>query len=167
MATAPPPPDWSGQQQAVAPLGRPGGFWIRFVAYIIDALIVGTAAGVLLAVFGGIAAVAGKTPGGDLPPAVIGIAVLMFLGYVVGVWLYEALLTSSERGGTLGKRAMGLRVVRADGTRLSFGRSTARYFLKIIVTPMIPLGLGYIMAGFSSGKRALHDLMADTLVIRV
>lgn len=167
MATAPPAPDWSGQHPvATAPAGRPAGFWIRFVAYILDGLILGLVAAVMVAIFAAIAAVSGKTADGDPPAAIVLLGVLMVLAYVLMCWLYEALLTSSERGATLGKRALGLRIVRADGVRLSFGRATARYFLKVIVTPMVPLGIGYMLAGWTSGKRALHDLMADTLVVR-
>ncbi len=167
MATAPPPPDWSRQQQVTTvPSGRPAGFWIRFVAYILDGLILGFVAAVMVLIFAAIAAVSGKTADGDPPTGVILLGVLMVLAYVLICWLYEALMTSSERGATLGKRALGLRIVRADGVQLSFGRATARYFLKVIVTPMVPLGIGYMLAGWTKGKRALHDLMADTLVIR-
>lgn len=168
MAIAPPPPDWSGQSQpATAALGRPAGFWIRIVAYIIDGLILGVLAGLFVGIFSIAAALSEKTPDGDVPPAIVGLGVLLVLAYIVAVWLYEALMTSSPRGATFGKRAIGARIVRADGARLSFGRATARYFLKVIVTPMIPLGIGYFMAGFTRGKRALHDLMADTLVVKV
>ena len=172
MATAPPAPDWSGQQPVATapppngPGARPAGFWIRFVAYILDGLILGLVAAVMVVIFAAIAAVSGKTADGEAPTGVVVLGVLMVLAYVLMCWLYEALLTSSERGATLGKRALGLRIVRADGVRLSFGRATARYFLKVIVTPMVPLGIGYMLAGWTSGKRALHDLMADTLVVR-
>ena len=74
-------------------------------------------------------------------------------------------MTSSPRGATLGKMALGLRIVRVDGTQLSFGRATARHFAKYMVTPMVPLAIGYIMAAFTNRKRALHDILADTLVI--
>ena len=167
MATAPPAPDWSGQHPvATAPAGRPAGFWIRFVACILDGLILGLVAAVMVVIFAAIAAVSGKTADEDPPAAIVLLGVLMVLAYVLICWLYEALLTSSERGATLGKRALGLRIVRADGAQLSFGRATARYFLKAIVTPMVPLGIGFMLAGWTSGKRALHDLMADTLVVR-
>ena len=62
--------------------------------------------------------------------------------------------------------ALGLRIVRADGTQLSFGRATARHFLKFMITPLVPLAIGYLMAAFTDRKRALHDVLADTLVIR-
>ena len=92
--------------------------------------------------------------------------VLALLTYVVIGWLYEAFLTSGPHGATLGKQAVGVRIVCADGAPLSFGRATGRHFLKVFVTPMIPLAIGYLMAGFTARKRALHDIMADTLVIK-
>jgi hypothetical protein len=69
------------------------------------------------------------------------------------------------RGLPFGKRALGLRIVRADGATLSFGRATARHFLEAMITPLVPFAAGYLLAAFTNGKRALHDFMADTFVI--
>jgi uncharacterized RDD family membrane protein YckC len=80
-------------------------------------------------------------------------------------WLYFALLESSERGATVGKMAMGLRVVTDKGERLSFMNATGRYFAKIISA--IILCIGFIMIGFTDKKRGLHDMIAGTLVIKV
>jgi uncharacterized RDD family membrane protein YckC len=84
----------------------------------------------------------------------------------VGVagWLYFALMESSAKGATLGKMALGLRVTDLSGNRISFGRATGRYFGKI-VSGMI-FSIGYIMAGFTQQKQALHDIMAGCLVVR-
>jgi uncharacterized RDD family membrane protein YckC len=92
--------------------------------------------------------------------------VLAVLAYLVIGWLYEAFLTSGPHGATLGKQAVGVRILCADGTPLSFGRATGRHFLKVMVTPMIPFAIGYLMAAFTARKRALHDVMADTFVIK-
>ena len=80
-------------------------------------------------------------------------------------WLYFALLENSERGATVGKMAMGLRVVTSDGQRLSFLNATGRYFAKILSA--IILCIGFIMIGFTDKKRGLHDMIAGTLVIKV
>ena len=103
-----------------------------------------------------------ENPGG----IVIGAILVVIAVLIVINWLYEALMTSSPRGATLGKMALGLRIVRFDGTQLSFGRATARHFAKAIATPAVPLLIGYIMAAFTNRKRALHDILADTLVIK-
>jgi uncharacterized RDD family membrane protein YckC len=67
------------------------------------------------------------------------------------------------RGATLGKLALGLRVVRSDGESLGWGVSIGRYFMNIVSA--IILAIGYIMAGFDPEKRALHDRVCDTRVI--
>ncbi len=79
-------------------------------------------------------------------------------------WLYYSLLESSAWQATLGKKALGLEVTDLDGNRISFGRATGRFFAKIISS--IILGIGYLMAGFTEKKQALHDILAGTLVIR-
>lgn len=164
MATAPQPPVWQdGQVTALAGTTQPVGFWIRVVAAIIDWLILCVIAGVMAGVIVAIVAMVGGTSN----EIAAGIGVFIgIVGLIVSAWLYEALMTSGPRGATYGKRAIGARIVRFDGTQLSFGRATARHFLKVIVTPMVPLGIGFMLAGWTKGKRALHDLMADTLVIR-
>jgi len=168
MVIAPPPPSWSGPPQVAAPesLGPPAGFWIRFVAYIVDAFILMLAVVVIAVVIIGLAVAIGGTSGKDSDVAIGAGVIMALLAYVVIGWLYEAFLTSGPRGATLGKQAVGVRIVCADGAPLSFGRATGRHFLKIFVTPMIPFAIGYLMAAFTARKRALHDIMADTFVIK-
>jgi uncharacterized RDD family membrane protein YckC len=79
-------------------------------------------------------------------------------------WLYYSLLESSAWQATLGKKALGLEVTDLDGNRIGFGRATGRFFAKFI--SWIILLIGYIMAGFTEKKQALHDILAGTLVIR-
>ena len=167
----PPPPVWPDERQraADARVGPPAGFWIRFVAYLIDGLILTVAAVVILGGAGAVAAISlglGENDEPDENAALIVIGIILAaIGFLIMGWLYEALMTSSRHGATLGKRALGLRIVRADGAPLSFGRATARHFLKVLITPLVPLAIGYLLAAFTQGKRALHDFMADTLVI--
>ncbi|MDP1751836.1 MAG: RDD family protein [Reyranella sp.] len=170
MANPPPPPAWPGQPQAtdaIAP-GPYGGFWIRFVAYMIDGLVLSLAAAVMVAIFAAFVVLTGMEHDSEEPSLEIILgAILMILALIVVNWLYEALMTSSPRGATLGKMAIGVRIVRVDGAQLSFGRATARHFLKVMITPLVPLAIGYLMAAFTARKRALHDVLADTLVVRV
>ncbi|RCX15460.1 putative RDD family membrane protein YckC [Anaerobacterium chartisolvens] len=119
------------------------GFWRRFVASLIDALVVGVAGSILRAA-------AGDTAGGLLT--------------TLAGWLYFSVMESSEKQATLGKMALGIRVVDVDGNRVSFARATGRYFSKII-SAMILL-IGYIMAAFTAKKQALHDMIAGTLVVK-
>ena len=152
----------------VIDIGPPGGFWIRFVAYLVDAFIVSIAALAIVAIFIAVMLLSDKTiDEGRDSLFIIASVLAMVLALLVVNWLYEALMTSSERGATLGKQALGLCIVRADGAQLSFGRATARHFLKFMITPLVPLAIGYLMAAFTARKRALHDVLADTLVIRL
>jgi uncharacterized RDD family membrane protein YckC len=95
----------------------------------------------------------------------MGFVFLLATASLVLTWLYHALMESSEWQATLGKKALGLVVTDMAGQRVSFGRSTGRHFGKII-TNMVPLLIGYIMAGFTAKKQALHDMLAGCLVLR-
>ncbi len=72
-------------------------------------------------------------------------------------------MESSEAQATLGKRALGIIVTDLNGARIIFYRATGRHFGKIVSS--ITLGFGFIMAGFTEKKQALHDKMFDCLVV--
>jgi len=127
--------------QTVSETGVYAGFWIRFVAAIIDALIISVGAGL----------VAAGTLGGG------------FLVGLVGPWLYEAFMLSSDWQATVGKRAMSIAVTGYDGGRISFARATGRHFAKYISGFL--LGIGFIMVAFTERKQGLHDMIAETLVV--
>ena len=121
---------------------RYAGFWERFVAVVIDAVIISVATGtVFTATFG-----AGMAIGFFAP------------------WLYEAFMTSSEWQATVGKRVMSVVVTDLNGSRMSFARATGRHFAKYI--SVFLLGIGFLIAAFSEKKQALHDMIAETLVIK-
>jgi uncharacterized RDD family membrane protein YckC len=150
------------------------GFWLRLVASLIDGVIMGLAAGVLLVpVFiltgmgthlDGLAARGGRPD----PAILIGFFGMILVFAAVSTliqWLYHAYLESGETQATWGKQALGLYVTDLMGNPITFGRASGRFFAKI-VTGMIPLGIGYIMAGFTERKQALHDMIASCLVLR-
>ena len=88
------------------------------------------------------------------------------LGMLVGIALsacYEAFFIS-RMGATPGKMVFGLKVVRPNGAPLTLGRAFGRYFGKLLSS--MTLTIGYIIAAFDSQKRALHDMIADTRVIK-
>jgi uncharacterized RDD family membrane protein YckC len=150
---APPPPVWDARPMGSAQVAY-GGFWIRLVAYIIDAILLSIAVGVV----GAVAGIDFFDPDFETYNASAN-----FLSLLAG-WLYFALLESSERGATVGKMAMGLRVVTDQGQRLSFLNATGRYFAKIVSA--LILCIGFIMIAFTDRKRGLHDMIAGTLVIK-
>ncbi|MET0226392.1 MAG: RDD family protein [Dokdonella sp.] len=139
------------------------GFWRRCAALVIDGILIGIASSVVQAIAGvGMMGVVGA--GGDLrPDALFGAMVVPFLILFVGQWLYFAVFESGKAQATPGKMAMGIKVVDDVGQRIGFGRASGRYFGKI-VSGLI-LNIGYLLAGFTARKQALHDMMAGTLVV--
>jgi uncharacterized RDD family membrane protein YckC len=117
------------------------GFWVRFVALIIDGVIVAVGSGLIAS-------------------ATMGVGFVLSL---VVPWLYEAFMLSSEWQATVGKRAMSIAVTGIDGGRISFARATGRHFAKWI--SFCTLGIGFIMVAFTAKKQALHDMIAETLVV--
>jgi uncharacterized RDD family membrane protein YckC len=132
------------------------GFWKRLAAYLIDSIIVGMVVSIIASIFG--IPLVSTTP---QPPTPEEIALMVFA--ILITWLYFALMESSKKQGTLGKMALGIIVTDEDGHRASFARATARYFAKIISG--LILMIGYLMAGWTQKKQALHDMLANTLVI--
>jgi uncharacterized RDD family membrane protein YckC len=150
------------------------GFWLRVAAAIIDGVILSIALGVLLVplfLLSGLGTTIGtlsQNHGRPDPAIFIGLIgmILVFAGVsVLAQWLYHAYLESGERQGTWGKQMLGLYVTDLVGHPITFGRASARFFAKI-VTGMVPLGIGYIMAGFTERRQALHDMIASCLVLR-
>jgi len=116
------------------------GFWRRWMALMIDGLIL------------------------FIPWCIL--IVVPFIGWIlalVGQWLYFALQESSALQATLGKRAVGIKVVNAQGGRVSFGCATGRYFSKIL--SQLILNVGYMMAGWTERKQGLHDMIAGAFVV--
>jgi uncharacterized RDD family membrane protein YckC len=84
--------------------------------------------------------------------------------FILIPWLYYAALESSSLQATLGKLAMGSIVTDLDGERITFLRATGRHFGKIISN--LILMIGFLMAAFTERKQALHDMLAGCLVIQ-
>lgn len=141
-----------------------GGFWIRFGAYIIDAIILSVVQGLIGAIFGiSIFGAASLAPGTEDALATSGGLILQLVSLVIG-WLYFALMESGAWQATLGKKALGLVVTDTNGYRISFMRATGRYFAKLL-SGLILL-IGYIMVAFTERKQGLHDILASTLVLK-
>ena len=151
--------------QAVAPIAGVGygGFWIRVVAAIIDAIILRVVVAPVGMIFGGLgmAGMMSGIPHRGLRILGGGITIILL---IFGSWLYEAFMESSSYQATLGKMIFGMRVTDLNGNRISFERATGRHFAKWLSTMIV--GIGYIMVGFTERKQGLHDLLAGTLVRR-
>ncbi|MGC1290578.1 MAG: RDD family protein [Candidatus Acidiferrales bacterium] len=149
------------------------GFWLRFVAYVIDSLILSVVVGLIILILiftTGLAAFLRNLPENPNPglffQGTFFVALLLLcVGAFAGVWLYYACMESSRYQGTLGKMALGLIVTDMQCRPVSFARASGRFFAKLI-TGLIPFFIGYIMAGFTAKKQALHDMIASCLVLR-
>jgi len=159
--TAPPPPPVWDAKPAGHATGY-GGFWLRVVAYILDAILLNIAFGILAAIIG-VNLIPADPAKIDPAQFISSMGSLQLVALVVS-WLYFALLESSARGATVGKMVLGLRVVDGQGNRISFLRATGRFFAKIL-SGMI-LFIGFLMVAFTERKRGLHDMIADTLVVK-
>jgi len=141
------------------------GFWRRFVAIVVDIILIWIVTipinwGIMLLGWRSIPAIHGSSP-----------FTLMFYSF----WQWATLITFaleityyvyfiSQKGATIGKMLMGVKVVTATGGPVSVGRAFARFFARYLSG--LILWIGYIMAAFDDQKRALHDHICNTRVIR-
>ena len=124
------------------------GFWIRFLAYLVDSFIVTVGfVGIMLL----LSAMGLELAGAEIIFLVLGI-------------LYWALMQSSKQQATLGKALCGLKVGGPNGERISVQRALGREAAKIISS--LTLLIGFVIAAFTRNKQALHDFVASTYVVR-
>jgi len=139
------------------------GFWIRLLAFLLDfAILMGVGVVVRLAVL----AASGLFIAGTHGNPEIAIAALLFMSaFQFGLPVAYETVMVGRYGATLGKMALKLRVVVADGQPMSYARSFGRTFAKIL--SMCPtFFIGCIIAGFDiPEKRALHDYICNTRVM--
>jgi uncharacterized RDD family membrane protein YckC len=148
-----------------------GGFWMRFLAVIIDAIIIGVVSTIVrlpLTLMG--IGVVGSGFGRNADPSqvlaampalmsLIGLSFLIQLGLSLAYDVY--FLTT--KGATPGKMALGLKVTRADGGPISAGLAVGRFFAKILSS--LTLCIGFLIAAFDREKRSLHDHICGTRVV--
>jgi len=164
-------PDWQP-----APVVAYAGFWLRVVANLLDGFILAVPVGIVIVILilsSGLGTFMRNFPNPPDPPdpseafgvaIAIGIGVFILLA-IVGNWLYYACFESSTWQATPGKKVLNIAVTDMTGARITFGRASGRFFAKFI-TRLIPLGIGFILAGITERKQALHDMIASTLVLR-
>lgn len=145
------------------------GFRKRAAAYVIDSFVIGIVAQivqmVLMVAFFGMNMSSFTANPDTIFSSASGILFMLSI-YLLPLLLfgiYYAAFHASARQATLGKMAVGIKVVRSDGSRISLGRAVARFF-GFLLSGMV-FAIGYLMAAFTERKQALHDLMCDTLVV--
>lgn len=174
--TSPAPPGAGGARPAgLDPSGGQlvlAGWWRRAGAAIIDGLIVGALAVVVMAPLG-IGLFSADTGGGALA-AIAGLFVAGLVLAVIG-FLYAPLLMARTNGQTLGRMATGIRVIRTSGERMSFGWAMLREvavkgLLINAVAGSVTFGLAtlldYLWPLWDEENRALHDFLVQTRTVR-
>jgi len=150
------------------------GFWIRFLAFLVDTVVINTLMWVMILPLLGALGLS-ITSLNDInnfdfhDEESLAIFLLSVIPALVTVnllitWMYYALLQSGPRQATIGKMALGIIVIDVNGNRMTFARASLRYFSKIISSFIMMIG--YIMAAFTEKKQALHDIIANTYVVK-
>ena len=135
------------------------GFWIRFAAKFLDGLIMGV---ILIPLYIPLILVVIRDADAEPSPMVIGLQLLTNLAQVAVSLGYNTFFTG-KYGATPGKMVCGIKVVSPTGEKITYARALGRAAAEIL-SGMICY-IGYIIAGFDSEKRALHDHIATTRVI--
>jgi uncharacterized RDD family membrane protein YckC len=143
---------------------------MRFLAIIIDAIILGVITAIIRIPLGlagmGVGLGLGRNPDPSqvfaVLPAFFGLLGLAWLLQVAISLAYEAYFLTTK-GATPGKMALGLKVTRADGGPISVGLAVGRYFARIL--SWLTFCIGFIIAGFDREKRSLHDHICGTRVV--
>ena len=118
------------------------GFWVRFIAYLIDFIIL-TVISVILAFI-----------------PIIGWIISIFLP-----WLYFAILQSSSKQATIGMRVLDIKIVDETHKKIGFWRATGNYF--VLGISIFILFVGVIMIAFTKRKQGLHNIISRTLLLKV
>ena len=159
-------------QVVTAPRVEYGGFWLRFLAYLIDGAVITIGVCVVaipMFFLTGLGAFLSEIhPEEDWNENGVWVLIAVFLLFgaasLVVTWLYHAWMESSDWQATVGKKALGLVVTDMEGHRVSFWRATGRHFAKIVSNMIYPFG--HILAGFTEKKQALHDMIAGCVTLR-
>jgi uncharacterized RDD family membrane protein YckC len=139
------------------------GFWLRAVAYIFDTVLISLVFGLIASFYPSTflkfpdAASTALTSLPQLTPVAFAIT-------LTATWFYYTMFEASAWQATPGKRVLRLYVADLNGQRVTFARAAARNFAKIISS--LTFLVGYLVAGFTERKQALHDILASCLVLR-
>ena len=161
--------------------GEYGGFWIRVGANVIDGVILLIASSILV----GMLRIA-------FPAASSGVEYSAFSGSLLLKIVYAAFLHASSWQATIGKKALGMKVVDYSGERIPFGRAVGREIVLFLPLFILAIGvgvgvavpashivtfivlfvvflpvIGVTMVGWTKRKQGLHDRIVETLVVRV
>lgn len=143
------------------------GFWKRFAALVIDGLVLSAAYYALLIGFVVVFGIGAASMFSMDNPGVGGVftilLALVYLLYPVLSAIYFIAMETSSHQATLGKMAVGIKVVDRDGRKLGRGHALGRWFSHLLC--YITLYIGYLMVAFTQRKQGLHDMVNGTQVV--
>ena len=148
---------------ALPPRPAFAGFWLRAVAYLIDTVLISLVFGLIASLYPSTFIKypdATTTSLASLPQ----LTPIAFVITITATWFYYTVFEASIWQATPGKRVMKLYVSDLSGRRLTFARAAARNLAKMISS--LTFLVGYLVAGFTEKKQALHDILASCLVLR-
>jgi uncharacterized RDD family membrane protein YckC len=178
-SSAPPPGAFGAPAFGTAPLPVTGqyqlaGWWSRVGAALIDSLIIGVGAMIILALFGSVFSIGFFDSEETGVAALVFGLMLSFLAIAIVALLYAPLMMDRTNGKTLGRMAVGNRVVRASGEPMTFGWAMLR---EVAVKALLFGFAGSVTFGLANladvlwplwddENRALHDFIVDTRTVR-
>lgn len=139
------------------------GFWLRAFAYLIDTVLISLFFGLFASFYPSTFIKFPDSAAGSLAslPQLTPIA---FVITITATWFYYTLFEASAWQATPGKRVLRLYVADLSGRPVTFARAAARNGAKLISS--LTFLVGYLIAGFTEKKQALHDILAGCLVLR-
>lgn len=139
------------------------GFWKRVAAYMVDYFVLAVPGGIIGAIVGVVlGASMGAVGSGETAIEIVAQLASALINLGIGV-AYYTWFHASQGGATLGKMAVGIKVVRGNGERLTKARAFGRYWAMLLSS--FTLGIGFLMAAFTERKQGLHDMICDTVVV--
>lgn len=140
------------------------GFGSRFVAWLLDTFLMGILAGIFACCAGLIIATAAAAESDLITVLSVGTAIVIFIIVLFFQFVYFGYLWSKD-GQSLGMKLVNIKVVRRDGSAVSFWRAGFRGSIGYAISSLI-FNLGYLWAAFDGNKEAWHDKLFDTWVVR-
>jgi uncharacterized RDD family membrane protein YckC len=141
------------------------GFWVRVGAGLVDGLLEALTALLVTLIVDLIMRIVNPIYGLSPITAQYATGIAFIFVLTIGAWLYCAFAESSKYRATIGKRIFGLEVLTSSGGPLSFGQASVRHFMKFL--SLFTATVGFMMAGWTKRRQALHDMPQDCIVVRV
>lgn len=141
------------------------GFWLRAIAYLFDTILISLVLGLIASFYP--ATFIKMSDGASASPSLTALPQLTPIAFVITIaatWFYYTIFEASDWQATPGKRALRLYVADLNGQRVTLARAATRNLAKIISS--LTFLVGYLVAGFTERKQALHDILASCLVLR-